>query len=446
MAFGRMGARGGFGSFGGLGRVGLSAAQLFALRKATLTRVKAAATAATASNPVDFADMTSPPTLTQSNTHDATLTVQADPANNPTLFRASAGNRYSFDAGHGLMMGTSSQLPATNTDLSAFVGLTTPALVSGDEQNCYTVDFFVTNATAIEIDIRRFVPDTIPYRIILNNRFLARNGLIGSVGEFAKLSFGSAFTGLVTVECQQAGSIFQGVSVSAGGTITAPSDTAYNMLSLGDSITEGKSSGDATYYVYDRWSSTAAKQLGMNRLRNAGVGQTGYSNSASGAHSKLVNMLPPLWSDGTKYDIVGIAEGVNDFGQFPDATIAADALAAWKAIRAAQPQALIVVVGIWGEAFGPSATLIATENALAAQFATWNDPCSVFLRSSTDPGGSWFTGTGYIGATNGTGNSDTYISADGLHQSRAGAIYAGGKVNTTLRAALPALYTAFGVP
>lgn len=412
--------------------------------KATLTRIKVATTAAAASNPVDFPDMASPPTLSQSNTHDATLTVQANPSANPTVFRNSPGNRYIFDAVTGLMMGTSNQSPATATNLSSFAGSTTPVLAAGDEQNCYTVDFYVTNATVVELDVRRFVPDTVPYRIIIGNSFLARNGFIGSAGEFAKLTFASAFTGQITVECQFSGSLFSGVSVSAGGTITAPPGATYNMLALGDSITEGASSGDATFYAYDRWASTAAKQLGF-LVRNAGVGQTGYSNPGP-THSKLVDQLPYLWADSTAHDIVAIANGVNDFNNgYSNATIAADALAAWQAIRAHQPQALIVVVGIWGCAFGPSAQLIATENALKAQFDAWADPCSVFLRNSTDPAGSWFTGTGYVGGPTGSGNSDTYTSADGLHPSRAGAIYSGGKVNTALRAALPALYTTFGV-
>ena len=420
-----------------------------ATQAGTLKRIKDAMRYAKVHNPVAFPDWRSDPsnqglfiTVTRSAAHDTALTVSANPKYTPELFQHSPGNRYIFDTG--LLVGTANLLPG-NGDLSGFEGLTTPPLISGDEQNCYTIDFRVTNAQFIELDMRRFTPDTVPYRVLLNKRYLDRDGFLGSGGQFLKMEFTYPFDGLVTVECQSAGSLFQAVSVDAGGKIGPIMDPEYKMLALGDSITEGRSSGDTMTYINDRWASTFAKLMGMNYMRNGGVGQTGYTNAAGGAHKKLVDQLPELWASGDQYEIVAVANGVNDFQTFPTATVTADALAAWQAIRTAQPNALIIVLGIWGCTYGPSATLLSVENALKAKFDEWADPFSLFIRVSTDPAGPWVSGTGHVGAPTGEGNSDIYVSSDGLHPSRAGGIYNGEKANAAVRAALPAMFTAFGV-
>ena len=416
----------------------------------TLRRIKNAIQYAKFNNPVNYPDWGSDPvnqgvyvTVTRSNSHDAALTIGGSPGANAALFQHSPGNRYIFAGG--LLVGAANQLPATGTDLSGFAGLTTPDIIPGDEQNCYTADFRVTNATKIEIGVRRFVPDTNPYRLILNKRYLARDGFLGAGGDYITLEFTYPFDGLVTLECQGAGMILNSVAVDAAARVGPIMDPQYRMLVLGDSITEGRSTGDAIKYSYERWGSVAAKCLGMNLLRNAGVGQTGYTNDAGGVHKKLVGQLPEVWASGEHYDIIGIANGVNDFQSFPTATVTADALLAWQAIRTAQPNALIVVLGIWGCSFGPSATLIAVENALKAKFDTWADPFSVFIPVSTDPAGPWMYGTGNVGAPTGDGNADIYSSSDGLHPSRAGGVYCGQKLDAALRAKLPAMFTAFGV-
>lgn len=398
---------------------------------ATLATLRAASAAALISNPVDNADMASPPTITQAGTHNAALTVTANFVDTPAKFRISPGNKYGRTTTKGLYIGTANLSPSTNGNLSGVTSLS-PALVNnGENEVCYTIDFVATGQI-VELALRVTGDNVMPYRVIVDNHFVARDG-IANTGQYVSMDFGSSATRSITVEVQMQS--FLGVAVSAGGSITAPADQTVKAAFTGDSITESISSGETIAYVYDGWASTFSKRNGINSMRNAAVGGTGYWNTFGGSRSKIFDQMD-YWISGDTYDLIGFAGGYNDQNQVANATTAANALACWQRARAAQPNALILVTGIPGERTGPSAALLATENALKAQFDAWADPFSIFLPISTDPEGPWIYGTGYVGSTNGTGNSDTLVSSDGIHPSRAGRLFIGDKANSAYRAKL----------
>jgi lysophospholipase L1-like esterase len=399
----------------------------------TLARLQTAAASSLGNNPVDNADMASPPTVTISGSHDASLTASANPQANPTLFRASAGSKHVRTTTNGLYIGSSSVYPAAS-DLS-FITSLSPALVNqGEEQRVYTVDFVVTGQV-VELNLR-VAGATVSYRIIVDDRFVARDGVVAT-SQFVKMDFGSSATRRITVEVETATEAFLGVATSAGGSITAPTNLAYKGIFYGDSITESSSSGETNFYIYDGWASTFSKKSGINSVQNAAVGGTGYTNNGS-TRSKIGDQMDFSIASST-FDLVGFAAGFNDYNtSIP--TMQSNALAAWQKARAAQPNALILVFGIFGETTGPSANLISAENALLSTFNAWGDPFSKFIPVSTDSSGAWITGTGYVGHTNGSGNSDTYISSDGLHPSRTGRIYLGGKANAAYRGLLPTIH------
>lgn len=441
---GHLGARGGLGSLGVVGkRAGLSAAQIFALQKATLTRVKATRTAASANNPVDNADYPTPPTLVQSATHNAALTVRANHLANPTAFQLSGGRVYDRTTTNELFVAGESLLPSTSGNLTAYTSLS-PALSSnGEFQNYYSATAMVTGQI-VEVQVRTALAST-PYRLIVDNQYIGRTaGFDASTSSknYNSWDFGSTATRRITVEVQTANA-FVGFSTSAGGSIVNPNDTLLYLAATGDSLTENTSTGDAVLSVWDGWPVIFAKKWGFAVPRITAVGGTGWVNIGTGRTNILGQLA--TWINEKKYDIIFCYGGYNDTGSNL-AAIQAAMLPALQAMRAAQPQALIVVGGVWGQATGPSAAVLLTEANVKSVFQTWNDPFSIFLPNSNDPGGSWLTGTGFVGSTTGVGNADTMVSSDGTHWSQAGRIYSGGKVSTAMDAAMPALYTAYGVP
>jgi hypothetical protein len=131
--------------------------------------------------------------------------------------------------------------------------------------------------------------------------------------------------------------------------------------------------------------------------------------------------------------------GSGNDDSFAASTLQADALATFQAYRAALPTVLVIVLGVDAGSTGPSAGRLATEAAVKAAFTAWADPNSYFIPVSNDPAGSWFSGTGYVGATTGTGNRDRY-GQDGAHPNDAGHLFRGRRIADAIRSlVLPTL-------
>ena len=402
-------------------------------QQATLATLLSASSGAVGNNPVDNAPLNITPT--QSSTHDSTFSTQANYYANPTSFYVMSGNWYARSSTGSLLVGSANLSPSTSTNLSSFTSMV-PTIVPGDEMTYYKAGF-VTGCQVVEIGYRTA---TNPYRLVVNNQFDNTLGTVVSAGsqDYVKYDFGSAATRTIWIEASAASS-FDNVAVTPPCTITAATPTVIKAAATGDSITEGLSTGSSPVFTYAVWFQNWCEQNGITDCRDAAVGLTGYWNSASGARSNIAGQMPYWINNG--YSIIWFSGGNNDCTQTTNANMSALALADWKTARAANPNALIAVLGIWGEALGPSANLIACENALYQQFISWGDPFSFFMRNSTAVGGSWLYGTGYVGATNGTGNSDTYVSSDGTHPAQqAGQLYMSGQVNAAYRAILPTLH------
>lgn len=404
----------------------------------TLVRLQNANLAAVGNNPFDLPDMVSPPTVTQAATHNASLSVQANPGANRSSFWASPGTEY-IRNGTGLYMGTSNFGGGTGgTNLSIFAsGMVPTPLTGGDSDNGHQVAI-VTSAPDVEFNLRVVGDNTQPYRFIVNGQYVARAG-VAVTSAFVTLSFGSSAPRTIIVENQN-GQPLLNAAVAAGNTISAPSTGIYNApvtaIGYGDSITEAISTGTVIRQQWANWFATMCTKAGIAAFRNAGVGLTGYSNAGTGTRGKCISQMP-FSINAIAYDLVAFFHGFNDYNQFPQATIVADALACWRYARLQQPNAFIEVYGIPGEATGPNVGMPPVENALAAAFASWADPFSKFIPVTTDPNGAWLTGTGRVGAPNGTGNSDIYVSSDGIHPEQpAGQVYLGGKAYTAHTAAL----------
>lgn len=197
---------------------------------------------------------------------------------------------------------------------------------------------------------------------------------------------------------RQSGPIGVWLSDSYGGTISSYSDQAPDYLS-----------------------EKVARRLGIKYLRNYHLGGTGYVSASTFKNAlDLLTLNPP--TDGANVEYVFFAHGYNDTA-LSQSTIAANALATWRLARQQYPNAFILVFGPWVGAGGPSANTLTTDTTLQTAFTSWADTKSAFVSIAQDAAGAWISGTGKWGALTGTGNSDFYTGADGVHSSAPGKEY-----------------------
>lgn len=184
------------------------------------------------------------------------------------------------------------------------------------------------------------------------------------------------------------------------------------MMVFGDSWTDGTGTGDgiSSYGVL------AGKMLGIDDVWQAGIGGSGYLNVSSQGD----NFGPRIATDLLPYspDIVLCSYGSDDVGGYTTAQVAAAATSDWEQIKGAFPDCLLVVMGPYACPYGGGspnyATFAPMDTALQAAAA------AVGVRYISSIQEKWITGTGYQGATNGTGTSDTLIYTDGIHPSAEG--------------------------
>jgi hypothetical protein len=205
----------------------------------------------------------------------------------------------------------------------------------------------------------------------------------------------------ITLDCI-GNSKFGGVVVTKNDEIFAPSTgDLIRACWVGDSFIEGLSH-TAGYTPGSTWPHATSARLGWRNVRLAAIGGTGYQYP--GTRWK--------WGDhaadwlGWAPDILLFVGSVNN-GNTDVNTEADEALRVWREARAALPNVPIVIGGLMSD---PAYTgLVSTqENLLAARFATFADPNSLFIPIATDPLGPWVRGNGSVEAPTGNGNSDIY--------------------------------------
>ncbi len=225
---------------------------------------------------------------------------------------------------------------------------------------------------------------------------------------------------------------FRGVFIGPMDSLWAPSTLEDVMVAVvGDSFSEGI--GLASPFDPDAsYPHVLGHLLGWADVRQVAVGATGYLANGSGQSLKIRDQIAN-W--GITPDVIVCAAGYNDQGSgFTAGATADEAALAWAAMRAAAPRAKIFVVGPWiGRR--TAAVMQPYETALQSAFTTWADRNAHFIPlSNTSP--VYTTGTGYVGATTGAGNSDIYVSSDGLHLNDAGYAYHAHRLAADIRKAI----------
>lgn len=275
----------------------------------------------------------------------------------------------------------------------------------------------MTDAANVELEV--YINNTRKVFIEINGRITTFSGYTGlqagNTSNFIKIS------GLVGVN-----RIRWFVGPSGNGTASLPVALRIDALSSiwkpsqidvlrmswsGDSYGEGLV--DAFLSPIHPMAQVAGFQLGIRDVRQVVAGGCGILATNTGTRPSLRYQIPFWLPSQGPFDLHVFADGINDFS-FAPADVQSEMLACLQLARSLSA-APIVVLGSQAGARGPDSATIATENAIKAAVVQFNDPLCKFAPVSTDTP-TWLNGTGYVGATNGTGNSDFYISnADGVH-------------------------------
>jgi hypothetical protein len=133
-------------------------------------------------------------------------------------------------------------------------------------------------------------------------------------------------------------------------------------------------------------------------------------------------------------DYIIIAAGFNDRSTATN-LVAAEALLTWQTARTLYPTAKIIIITAWNDR---SASTFATANEAAylSTFNTWGDNNAVLFRPIFDEPFAVVSGTGYVGATTGNGNSDLYTSTDSTHPTPIGVLHYVDRIATAVRTKL----------
>lgn len=368
--------------------------------------------AVTASSNQNVDVITSPPTVTiaaSGGTVPADLTVALGATANAGNFLYTGGTPQAYFSTNYKFLSVTKQGGASN--------------VTGGDGNGWEVNFY-TDAPKFTIRIGT----SANFRIAVDGQWIqsasyvplnAAGNICITTVDFA----GVRKQRLIRIE-GQFGNFFSGINIGSLDRVWQPKPYI-RACWIGDSHTTGTGATMAN----NAYNKIAGWLLGWTDLVQVGIGGTGYINNAG------FNVYKDRIAECAERNpnILVISGGQNDTAS-TTTQIQAAALDCWKSARAAMPNIPIIVVGIIPSSSNITNSLsLAAENALATTHAQWNDNNSVFIPIIGDVQGAWLFGTGKVGATNGSGNTDLYTSSDGTHMSDAGHYYVGQRVAHKIR-------------
>ncbi|MCE7071027.1 SGNH/GDSL hydrolase family protein [Dyadobacter sp. CY327] len=353
--------------------------------------------------------MTSPPTITSSSTVPAGLTKSYFPVVSGALNPASPFL---------ITGGTPKVLSGAIGVDAATMGPTGGNLGNGEQGTLWRI-ILNSDATQISFLVQGY---SIPYRFIVNGQYVTAGTSSSSVGgnEYLTLTFANSQMREIAIE-SGLGYLFIATYVGPTFSIWKPT-TGKRVVFVGDSFTE---TTGATF-APNGYARVAGDFLGVKDVVASGVGGTGYTNNASTKYTFLQRLQDWTTNDP---DMVVFAGGINDAN---DALLEPAVSVVLRETRRILPAVPILVLGAWSGSSGPSATIIGVENKIKAAVTAINDPYIRFIPVSTDTRGAWISGTGRVGAPNGTGNSDIYTSSDGIHPANEGHFYLGYRVAVSI--------------
>lgn len=428
-----------------------------------LSRLKRTMARALDNNPLSLPARTDL-TVTQSATSDGTLTNLPLAASN--LLTANARDLVAWYGGYpagasaasaSVVVPVSSMLPG-NGNLQGYTN--TPSNVTADLSQWTAVMEFMTDATTVELGF--LLSNKRVVFLLVNGQYLvdrttgwtgAGAGNANSFLKIAGLTGINRITALFGVDVSgPSATMVAGLRTNALASVWKPDQqNVLRAAFAGDSFVEGQgllANGNFVHTVPNApMAQVAGQLLGIRDVRQFAVGGSGYLADNNGTRSKFAAQIARWAPNGNgptgqgPFDLIVINHGFNDQAQAaaaPD-TFQAEVLADLRLIRS-YSAAPIVVLGSQAGKRGPDANTLLVEARIKAAVEQVADPLCRFAPVSADVQ-PWISGTGQIGATNGSGNSDLYTSAapDTSHPSLAGHYYLGQRVATAVRAAVSAM-------
>ncbi len=271
------------------------------------------------------------------------------------------------------------------------------------------------------------------YRFIVDGQYVSLD----------RTSLGSGQPTYITLDFSSVGGrkvreiMIEGVAAAGFHSIAlSPVDTIWKMnegyrLSV---VGQSYEQGTGASYINDGYVPIMGDLLGFSDVRQIAEGGTGYTVGAS----KYIDRISD-WTGGNIPDLLvlsgalaDVSSGVNELR---DAVI--DLI---QQTRIILPKLPIVTLAIMPAATGPSQIYLDKENEIREAVESLNDPLIKFIPISTDPTGSWLTGTGFENSPNGTGNSDIYLGgvdgSDSTHPNDLGHQYLGTRAAKAILKAL----------
>lgn len=259
------------------------------------------------------------------------------------------------------------------------------------------------------------------YRFLVDNSYVSKEQTDYSVfggAQYTTLDFtaaGGSKKRYIEVEGFQAGG-FHAVAVQPNYKVWSLAITK-KLIIVGDSFVVGT----GTSIDNDGLGTVIADYLGIRNVVCVAIGGTGYTNA--GTTYKFADHSSD-WTTKNP-DIIVFAGGINDAD---DNNLQPAVQSLVQNTRAALPNTIIVVLGVWPGSTGPSNATISKEKKIAAAVSAIADKYIVFIPIATDPTGSWVTGNGKIDAPTGDGNSDIVTCPDGTHPTNYGHLYLGQRI------------------
>lgn len=296
------------------------------------------------------------------------------------------------------------------------------ATVSGAASYSIWRTEFIADALEVEVNVWATAL-TQGFRVIVDGQYASlsyTNAVAANAANYFKITFATRARRHIIVE----GVLQTGIRrVAVGPTegIYRVPGKAYRIFYQGDSFM-ASSTDDAHH---DGMAAVCSKLLGVEDTWAGGIGGTGWLNPGTGQTTFLQRNLSDVVAAAP--NAVVIMGGYNDTA-YPTADLTA-AVSLWiNQTRASLPNATFFVLGPFASRTGPSASILAAENAIKAGVDQVNDPFTFFIPNSTDVNGPWMSGTGRVGATTGVGNADIYVNTGGVHLTASGYVFAGERI------------------
>ena len=418
------------------------------LKTATINRIQRMLRrmdqAANGNNPYARDIMASPPTVALTATTDASLGAAVSlVASN--AFTSAGLNNVAYYGGVPKAVGNQVYMPVSTVAPALTGNNGATANTTADMMTWCYAEEIETDAPVVEFGI--FANASMRVMLQVDGQYVDKTGWVGAqaggANNFLKLTFATRKVRRIRLmhglrPGNASGSYLYQIRLSPTCNFWKPSQASVLTLDwIGDSYGEGQNT--SFQLPNGPMAQVAGELLGFRNVRQRSVGGTGYV-SVGGTKSKMIDQLPywlppgsPLF--GSAGDLIVIAHGYNDRGY--SAQVRANALAAYRRIRE-YSSAPIIVLGAQPGKTGPDALASTVEAAIAGAVSDFGDPYCAFAPVSTDPA-PWTFGTGYVGATNNSGNSDIYIDTDGVHPTDAGHAHLGSRAAGAIYTALKTL-------